>query len=113
MGFAGGVIVEQIVFADVSEHLAEYARLEAMGYTNRYFVGLVLRQSLYLSILSFLPGLAVSLLLYHMLAQWTGLLMILSFRRAAVVFVLTAVMCVVSGCLAIRKVLAADPAELF
>ena len=68
---------------------------------------------LYLSVLSFLPGLVVSLLLYHLLAQWTGLLMILSLRRAAVVFALTAAMCVVSGCLAIRKVLAADPAELF
>jgi len=114
VGFVVGVIIcYQVIYSGISDHMREFATLKAMGYPNRYFVGVVLQQSLYLSILSFLPGLAVSLLLYSMLAQWTGLLMILSFRRAASVLVLTALMCVVSGCLAIRKVLAADPAELF
>jgi len=114
VGFVVGVIIcYQVIYSGISDYMSEFATLKAMGYPNRYFVGLVLQQSLYLSVLSFLPGLAVSLLLYHMLAHWTGLLMILNFRRAILVFGLTALMCVVSGCLAIRKVLAADPAELF
>ena len=55
----------------------------------------------------------VSLALYQILARSTGLLMILNVPRAALVLALTLAMCVVSGCLAMRKVLAADPAELF
>jgi putative ABC transport system permease protein len=73
----------------------------------------VLEQSLYLSVLSFLPGLLVSLLLYYALAEWTGLLMILSPARALQVYALTALMCIGSGALAMRKLIRANPAELF
>ncbi len=114
MGFVVGVIIcYQTLYSDVTDHLAEFATLKAMGYGKRYFIALVLMESLYLSVLSFLPGLLVSLALYHVLAWYTGLLMILNFERAAVVFLLTAAMCVASGCMAMRKVLTADPAELF
>jgi putative ABC transport system permease protein len=37
----------------------------------------------------------------------------LTLPRAASVLALTVLMCVVSGCLAMRRLLAADPAELF
>jgi hypothetical protein len=39
--------------------------------------------------------------------------MLLTWERAAAVYALTLTMCITSGCLAMRKVLAADPAELF
>ena len=35
----GAIIVYQILFADVSEHLREYATLRAMGYRNRFVSG--------------------------------------------------------------------------
>lgn len=114
IGFLVGVVIcYQIIHADVGDHLAEFATLKAMGYPNRYFVGFVLAESVYLSLLSFIPGVLISLGLYAALAHWTGLLMILNVPRAASVLLLTLAMCVVSGCLAMRKVLAADPAELF
>ena len=44
MGFVvGAIIVYQILFADVSEHLGEYATLRALGYPNRYISGLFAR----------------------------------------------------------------------
>ncbi|MCD4726063.1 MAG: ABC transporter, partial [Pirellulales bacterium] len=114
IGFLVGVVIcYQIIHADIGDHLAEFATLKAMGYPNRYFVGFVLAESVYLSLLSFIPGVLISLGLYAALAHWTGLPMILNVPRAASVLLLTLAMCVVSGCLAMRKVLAADPAELF
>ena len=47
------------------------------------------------------------------LAYDTGLLLEMKLSHAALVLALTLGMCVASGCLAMRKVLAADPAELF
>jgi putative ABC transport system permease protein len=43
----------------------------------------------------------------------SGMLMELSPGRIVVVFVLTVLMCAMSGLLAIRRVLHADPAEVF
>jgi putative ABC transport system permease protein len=93
--------------------MAEFATLKAMGYRDKYFVGLVASESAYLSVLGFVPGLLVTWVLYTVLAEWTGLLMMLTPPRAALIYVLTLAMCMTSGLLAMRKVLAADPAELF
>ncbi len=114
IGFVVGVIIcYQIIQSDVADHMAEFATLKAMGYRNRYFVGFILLESFFLSVLSFVPGLLVSYGLYEALARSTGLLMMMTMPRAALVYFLTLVMCVVSGCLAMRKVAAADPADLF
>lgn len=114
MGFLVGVtICYQILYADVDDHMAEFATLKAMGYGPRYFVGIILQEAILLSIFGFIPGLLVSAGMYWLLASWTGLLMRLTFARAAFIFLLTVIMCVASGTLAIRKLLKADPAELF
>jgi putative ABC transport system permease protein len=109
----GGVIVYQILFADVSEHLAEYATLKAMGYTNRALAGLVLQEAGLLAVLGFAPGLAIGLVLYRVTAEATRLPLEMSFGRASLVFLLTLGMCAVAGLVALRKVRAADPAEIF
>jgi putative ABC transport system permease protein len=114
IGFLVGVVVcYQIISADIADHIPEFATLKAMGYRNRYFMGFVLQEAFLLSVLSFIPGLLISLGIYTVLAKGTGLLMALNVPRAAFVFLLTAVMCLFSGGLAMRKVLAADPADLF
>ena len=114
MGFVVGVIIcYQILANDISEHLGEFATLKAMGYGNTYFFALVIKQAVYLSLLGFLPGLICAWLLFRINVSFTGLLMQLSWDRILFVFVLTVVMCVVSGLFALRKLLAADPASLF
>ena len=114
MGFlVGTIICYQILFSDVSDHLREFATLKAMGYPPRYFVGVVLEESLLLSLFGFVPGLVVSLVLYGAVAAATGLLMTMGFDRMALVALLTVGMCIVSGLLTMTKVLRADPAELF
>jgi putative ABC transport system permease protein len=114
IGFLVGVtICYQIINADITDHLAEYATLKALGYRNRYFLGLVLQEAFLLSLLSFAAGLPLSMALYGRLGAATGMLMILTPPRAASIFVLTVLMCAVSGLLVMRKVLTADPAELY
>ncbi len=114
MGFiVGAVICYQIISTDVAEHLAEFATLKAIGYAGRYLNGTVLRESLWLAVLGFLPGLGLSWLLYRILDAWVGLPMYLTSLRILLIFIMTALMCVLSGLLALRKVRTADPAEVF
>jgi len=114
MGFIVGVVIcYQVLYGDIDDHMAEFATLKAMGYRNVYFVGMVLQEALLLSIFGFIPGVLVSGALYKVLEWATGLLLDLTLPRAASVLALTVLMCVVSGCLAMRRLLAADPAELF
>jgi putative ABC transport system permease protein len=114
MGFVVGVVIcYQIVYADIADHLREFATLKAIGYGSRYFFGLVLRQCLYLALLGFVPGLIVSFVSYRLLAAITGLTMELPPGLALSILFVTAAMCVLSGLLAVSKLLAADPADLF
>jgi putative ABC transport system permease protein len=109
----GCVVVYQILYADVSEHLAEYATLKAVGYRNRDLAGMVLRQAGMLALLGFLPGILAAVALYDLMADATRLPLAMSWERFAAVFALTVAMCAVSGLMALRRVSAADPAEVF
>ena len=56
IGFGvGAIIVSQILFSDVSDHLPEYATLKAIGYGNLYLYGVVLSQAIILAVLGYLP----------------------------------------------------------
>jgi len=114
MGFLVGMIIcYQILFSDIADHLKEFATLKAMGYPPRFFIGVVMQESLLLSLFGFGPGLAVSYVLYQAVHLATGLVMNIDGDRIVLVAVLTTLMCIVSGCLTMRQVLTADPAELF
>jgi len=114
MGFVvGSVIVYQILYTDVSDHLPEYATLKAMGYGDRYLFGVVFKEALLLSVLGYLPGLAISQGIYVVTAQNTGLPIAMSSGRIVLVFFFTIIMCCGSGALAMRRIRSADPAEIF
>jgi putative ABC transport system permease protein len=109
----GAVIVYQILFADISDHVPEYATVKAMGYPNRYLAGVVVAEALILAVLGYLPGWAVSWWLYRVTAAATQLPMTLTLGRGLQVLGLAAAMCVTSALLAVRKLRAADPADVF
>ncbi|MEO1132062.1 MAG: ABC transporter permease DevC, partial [Cyanobacteria bacterium J06639_1] len=114
MGFIVGIIlVYQILYTDVADHWAEYATLKAMGYSNFYLLGVVMQEAALLTALGFLPGWAISVVLYQSTADATGLLMRMTSDRALGMLAATFVMCLISGAIAVRKVQAADPAEVF
>jgi len=114
MGFVvGAIIVYQILFADVSEHLNEYATLRAIGYKNRFVSGIVLQQAVILAVLGYLPGLVVVYWLYGKAAAATNLPLYITTDRAILVFLMTLTMCAISALMAVRKVRRLDPADVF
>ncbi len=114
IGFiVGMVICYQVIYSDIADHMAEFATLKAMGYTTRYFIVLILTEAVLLAVVGFIPGTAVSTGLYSWLSNRTGLLMVMTLQGALFVLMATMAMCIASGMLAVRKLLAADPANLF
>lgn len=109
----GVVIVYQILYTDVADHLPEYATLKAMGYTNNYLLRLVFQQAFILACVGFIPGIGVSTLLYNAAAGATGLPIYMTVSLATQVYVLTLGMCFVSGAIAVNKLKSADPADIF
>lgn len=109
----GCVVVYQILFVNVADRLRDYATLKAIGYRDAQLYGVVLRQAGLLAVLGFTPGCAAAFGLYRLTAWATQLPMDLTIGTAAAVFALTALMCALSGAAALRKVGAADPAEVF
>lgn len=114
MGLVVGlVVVYQILFSDVTAHLAEYATLKAMGYSNFYLARVVLAAAAVLAGLGFLPGVALAWWAHGAVAGATGLPMVLSPERALLVLGLIFGMCGLAGLLAARGLRRADPAALF
>jgi putative ABC transport system permease protein len=114
MGFiVGAVIVYQILYSDVSDHLPEYATLKAMGYGDMRLFGIVVRQALILAVLGYVPGYLIAQGLYVVTQRATFLPIAMTPARVAFVFAMTVAMCAGSAVLAMRKLRAADPAEIF
>ena len=109
----GAIIVYQILYSDVQEHMKEYATLLAMGYNHRYLRGVVLQEAIVLATLGFLPGMAIAILLYGISAEATQLPLAMTAVEAASVYALTLAMCIFSGSFALRRLRAVDPAEVF
>ena len=114
MGFVVGcVIVYQVLYTDVSDHLPEYATLMAMGYRLSHLLGVVLREGLYLAALGYLPAYLAGEGLYWFVRDATRLPVGMDLTRALTVLAMILVMCLLSALLAMRRLVDADPAEIF
>jgi putative ABC transport system permease protein len=114
IGFiVGMVIVYQILYSDVSDHLSEYATLKAMGYDDTYLMTVLIQESLVLAFFGFIPGFIVALGLYSVITAVTFIPILMNLNRALLVLGLTIVMCAGSGAIAMRKLKEADPADIF
>jgi putative ABC transport system permease protein len=109
----GMVIVYQILFSDIASHLKEYATLKAMGYSRFYLARVVLGAALILAVTGFLPGIALSFLLYDVVGNATFLPLRLDVQMGVSVFLMIFAMCASAGLLAVRKLRDANPADMF
>ncbi len=110
---AGAVILYQVLASEVQNRLREYATLKALGYDNRYVYGAIGRQAFIFCGLGFVPAFFGAIGLYALLRQHALVPVGMEFGRAVGVFLLTGLMCFSATFLAVRKLRAADPAELF
>ncbi|MEQ9626301.1 ABC transporter permease DevC [Coleofasciculus chthonoplastes] len=114
IGFiVGTLIVYQILYTDISEHLPEYATLKAIGYHNKYFIFVIFQEAMILAILGYIPGISITMLLYSLAANATNLPIMMTVNRASLVLILTIAMCCVSGLISMRRLNSADPADIF
>jgi putative ABC transport system permease protein len=111
--FIGSVIVYQILYTDITNHLAEYATLKAIGYHDWYLLKTVLQEAFLLATLGFIPGLIISIGLYDLTKDAARLPMATNLGRVVFILGLTVLMCFVSGAIAVRKLGAVDPADIF
>lgn len=109
----GVIIVYQVLASDVADHLREYATMKAIGYRQRFFMGIVFEEALVLAVFGFIPGLVASLGLYQAVIALTGLPLAMTFARASAVMVGIVAMCLLSGLVATRRLARANPADLF
>lgn len=112
-GLVGIIIVYQVLSTDVADHLKEYATFKAIGYPQRFFLGIVFEEALILALFGFVPGVLIALGLYKVVALVTGLPIAMSVTRPIFVLIATVVMCTISGAIATRRLANADPADLF
>lgn len=114
IGFTvGTVIVYQILYSEVSDHLSEYATLKAMGYSQTYLLLVIFQESLILATLGYMPGFISAVCLYSVAKSATFLPIAMTMSRAVLLLFLTILMCFISGAIAIRRLRAADPADIF
>jgi putative ABC transport system permease protein len=114
IGFIIGiVIVYQVIYTDVSEHLPEYATLKAMGYKDRDLSLVVLQESLILAIMGFIPGHLASYGIYYLMEKFIEFPVSMDLGIALQVFLLNLSMCTLAGAIAMKKLRTADPADIF
>jgi putative ABC transport system permease protein len=76
-------------------------------------VGVLLQEAIILGVLAFIPGFAISWGVYHLAQGATMLPIRMTLERAITVFILTLIMCLGSGAIALNKLRKADPADIY
>lgn len=109
----GVVIVGQILYSSVSDHLKEFGTLKAMGASNWTIYSVIVEQALWMAFLGYLPSLGLCLGVGAWTSATQGILILITPVTAIAVFGMTVVMCVGSAMFAIHKVTRVDPASVF
>jgi putative ABC transport system permease protein len=109
----GGIVIYQILYTDVNDHLRQYATLKAIGISDGFFLGLVLQEACILMLLGFVPALLLTLALNYEARIRAQIPTTLTPRDGAIVFLAIAAVSSIAGLLASRRLRTADPADVF
>jgi len=114
VGFVVGMLISyQVTYTDLADQLAQYATLKAMGYRTRYLLRVVFEQATFNALAGWIPALLASILLYRVIGAVALLPLHMTARIITVSLGLTLGMCLISAAIAVRRVIKADPAEVF
>jgi putative ABC transport system permease protein len=114
VGFVVGMLISyQITFTDLSEQLPQYATLKGMGYRSGYLLRVVLEQAGLNAFAGWVPAWLLSILLYYLIGEVALLPLRMSASLTVISLGLTLAMCLISALIAVRRVIVADPAEVF
>lgn len=114
VGFVVGMLISyQVIYTDLSDQLPQYATLRGMGYGTSYLVRVVFQQAAFSAVAAYVPAWLLCLVVYRVIGAFALMPLQMTLRQTAISFALTLGMCLLSAALAIRRVLAVDPAEVF
>lgn len=111
--FVGAVIIYQILYTDINDHIKEYATLKALGMNNQFFLKLVLHESILLVVIGFFPALIFCHFLFKLTVMLVGVPTRLELGSTLFVFILSTLMCMGAGFFATRRLYSADPSDVF
>src|SRR5579864_3371802 len=113
MGLAVGVVVvSQTLYATTVDHLPEFGTLRAIGASNRYIYGVIIRQAVLSSLCGYTLGLLITVLIVRFMRDAGPVILLPSWMLAGML-VLTIIMCVGAALISIKKVTRLDPAMVF
>ena len=109
----GIVVVGQILYSSVTDHLQEFGTLKAMGSSDWFIYKIILEQALWMAVLGYLPGMGLVLLVGSWTQKAQAVQILVGPMTAGGVLGLTVVMCCGAAIFAIQKVTRLDPAMVF
>jgi putative ABC transport system permease protein len=114
VGFVVGTLISyQIIFTELSDRLPQYATLKGIGYKNAFLIGSVLRQALLTGLAGYIPAWFLCLAVYRIIGDIALLPLHMTLQVTLMSLALTLGMCLFAAAIAVRRVIAADPAEIF
>jgi putative ABC transport system permease protein len=114
VGFVVGMLIAyQIIYTDLTEQLPQFATMKAIGYRTGYLIRVVLEQGAFTALAGWIPAWLLSILLYRVVGKVALLDLRMTAELTLISLGLTLGMCLISAILAVRRVIAADPAEVF
>ena len=108
----GTVIVAQTLYSSTKDHLSEFATLRAMGSSNNYIYGVIIYQALLNAVIGFIFAAGIGFVVVRM-TEKSALPIVITPWLVAALLLLTILMCVASGFVAIVRVVRIDPASVF
>jgi putative ABC transport system permease protein len=108
----GVVITAQTLYASAVDHLPDYATLRAMGATNRYLTFVIVKQAVVNAAVGYVFGACAAIVIVQSAGQGVAA-MSLPWQLIVGLGAVTILMCMASGVLAIRRVIAVNPTSVF
>ena len=97
----------------LADQQPQYATLKAIGYRSGYLLRVVLEQASFNALAGWIPAWLLSIGLYYVIGRVALLPLQMSVNVTLVSLGLTLGMCLISAVLAVKRVIQADPAEVF
>lgn len=114
LGFVVGMLIlYQILYTDVSNHLSDFSTMLALAFSYRRIRMIVFQESLYLVAIGYPVGLIGSILLFSLINSATGLQVRMSVDRALICFFLILLMSSLSAWMAMQRLDDANPIDVF
>lgn len=108
----GAVVVAQTIYAITLDHQRDYGTLKAIGASNRFVCGVILKQAAISALAGYAVGMTIGLTIVRMSRAW-GAVIRAPWQLAAAMLALALLMCCGASVVSIHKVLRLEPATVF